>query len=225
MAISVVQTASTAIGDSGSSVTLNGVVAGNAIVVFTFESSGCSGSVNGSYGAAKDTLTDGFGFNYLSYVFQNSGSGNEVVTCTGSRALFAAEIGGVDAAPYATRAAQVQTNPGTGTDAVTSGAFSPASSSTGLVIACAIDSETLNNAPAVGTGFTDRGTSWNFLGAPLARFESRSLAAASAALFTCTATGVGEQSILALYLLEGGGVVVVPATMPPTNTMFFAGSM
>lgn len=221
-----VQVAFTVSGGGGNdTVTLTGVVAGHAIVVFCMDGTACSDGVNGSYGAARKQITDGFGFVYSSFVKEASASGTLIITCTGATSVAAFEDDNSGGTFDTNSPGQVQAAPGTGAGAVTSGNFTPAAQP-GTLYAISIDSETLNNTPAVFNG-TDRGACWNFLGASLARLTSREISSTSstAAQFTVTNAGTGEASTLTGYIYGAGGPPADPSVpMPPPNTMFFAGS-
>ena len=202
-----VQAAFTAAGGAGNdNVTLTGVVAGHAIIVFTMDGATCGDAgANGDYGAARKTITDGFGFAYRVFVKEASASGTLVITSTGAVAVAAFEDDNASGTYDTGSPGQVQSAPGTGANAVTSGSFTPAAQP-GTLYAISIDSETLNNTPAVGNG-TDRGAPWNFLGVALARLTSREISSTSstAALFTVTNAGTGEASTLTGYIKAGGG--------------------
>src|SRR5690348_14619565 len=119
MAISILQVKSTPTGGGGNNVVTfdSAVTAGSAIVVFAFDGTASSDSINGSHGTEKGTVNDTTnGFAYRSWVFENSGGGSMTVTCTGATAVVAFEVGGVGTTPYDAHAERYQTNPGTGTD-------------------------------------------------------------------------------------------------------------
>lgn len=202
MAGAIVQTGY-AVDDSGAgsttiSVTLNGVAAGNAIDVFVgFGDAGtetCTVSDGTAYtadaaGKKRDT---GNSQSSQNFYLLNVGSGTHTITATlGSSVAFrhvrAIEISGIQTSAAEDKAAgQFQAGPGTGANAVSSGATAATTNANDFVLGLTQDSQEADPGTGTltaGTGYTISGTNI-ILGV-----ESKSVAA------TGTQTATFTQSV------------------------------
>lgn len=169
MSDNFVQQAALGSGTTTASATLNGVAAGNAIVVV--------GSVGSNSNPTLHSVSDGTAYtagasaqdatnNIFSQAFYllNVGAGTHVVVFTSDSGascdVFVAEIGTTAGASAAvdTKTNQ-QTSPGTGTDAIISGSLTIAAAATVWVVSLDTTSANAGDEPVVGTSpfaFTTR---------------------------------------------------------------------
>ena len=104
--------------------------------------------------------------------------------------------GGDTTAPVDNKQGNFQATPGTGADAVTSGA---ALASTGAGLLIALSSDTGGNiaAPTAGTGMTDQGTAWTVTTAPSRVVTKVYASGTQQALFTA-GNNVGHSTMIVL---------------------------
>lgn len=207
------------------------VSAGDSLVTFfTHDYSGgeptltCADSAGGTWSAALDVVRDsGDTQKMVMFVCKNHPGGSSVtptVTSSSSvpgRAIVCVQESGVDTAALGAgeHNGQHQASPTTSTDAVSSGNVTPTGSAS-LLLALSFDSKAVAAAPAVGTGFTDRGTFWPISGGNEARLESKTLSGTSATPATFTASGNENHLTIAVVLSEPGGAA------PTAGRFFFA---
>lgn len=201
--------------------------AGSALVAFVWYYRGA--------GATTITMSDTAGGNdswtEVGSGLFNGGNGmrafvllDAAATATTARATFAAssqypaiavvEVKGiVTSSAIAGEALQTQATPGTGTDGVTSGNTGTLTGQPAAVIAGSVDT-TSTGTPAVGTGYTNIGTGWDYGGATSsARFEHKLVTSTSAVAGTFTAGSDVEHQTIVVALLEttsGGDVNSTP---------------
>lgn len=213
-------------GTTTAAVTLNSVVAGNAIwaVFINGQNSAATLSVSdgqGAYTALNSSVSDatdnvtGQGFLLL-----NANAGTHTITGTTNSGqaceIHVMEIGttaGLSALAGSNSASQ--TNPGTGANAVSSGSMTISAAAT--VAGFSTDSHSTNptDEPAVGTGFTtrDNGASTT-IGA--FRHESGAFATNQAATFTAI-TGTDTFLTFGVAILNAappaGGLLSIPLTL------------
>jgi hypothetical protein len=239
MAASIVQTISNSdFAGSGNgyatSSTLTTVAAGDAVfVAFTHDSSAGTPTLSCADGtAATYTLLDsqndaGNTQKMVSFLAVNhpGGSGLTVTvswatTNLPGRGITAAQITGVSTNTLGANEhkSQVQTAPGTGTDAVTSTNMTPVGSGNNLIVGYSFNS-TASSAlkPAVGTGFTDSGGGfWSVGGGTQARLESKLSAGTGAVAATFTTTGGSDHHItMGISLVESSTPTSDPVGAAP----------
>lgn len=171
----------------------------------------CSDTLNGSYGAALDTIDMAADTGrYAHFNFDNSAAGANTVTITpnatsGFLAILIREIGGTSGLDAGKHAANIQLAPGTVANAVTSGLVTP-STQPGLISALATDS-TNDVAPLIGSGFTTGIPAWTFGGVNSAQTESLRYTGliAIAATFTATSATDNYATLAAFYKEIGSG--------------------
>lgn len=157
-----------------------------------------------TYSAAIDTLIDTDNGNRLSHwSVSDCLGGANTVTVTFSvsaqfRAIYIAELTGVQNAANDGHNARHQLNPGTATDAVTSNAAT--NSATAFMIALSNDDSGADNAPTKGTGFTLDKTAWNFAtpGATI-EFKSGVAAGSNTATFTAITATDDPNTLMAMF--------------------------
>lgn len=204
--------------------------AGNLLVYFaTIAATGSETmAISDTNGASYQQVASNFNnvsqgklfFGFSSNV--KGGSTTITATCSAPRnflGLMVAEYSGLDAfSPYVSGefAQSAFVNPGTGTDAISTGNVKTLLTAPAAIIAIAQDFDA-NNTPVAGTGFTSRLPFWTF-GAPgqAARLEDRRLTgiASTAATFT-SASGGGAQHYFTAAL-----VLHETATVPPAQTSY-----
>lgn len=119
---------------------------------------------------------------------------------------------------------QDQLNPGTGANAITSGAITATPTAPYFVVGLTTDINGNSPPPVAGTGFTSTNTGWLFSGNALARSENQSVATGStpnAATFTDASFGLAGEFLTAGAIFPvssagpvaptvGGGITTVP---------------
>lgn len=181
-------------GSGAASITLSDTVGGND--TWTEVGSGLYSSGNGmrafvllNASASSTTIQASFGASTVIY------PSIAIVEVTGIQTS-SAEAG---------NAMQTQAAPGTSTDAVTSGNTGTLTGQPAAIIAGTQNTQT-DSTPAVGTGYTNIGTGWNYGGGtPGARFEHKRVTATTAVAGTFTAGSNVEHQTIAVALLESGG--------------------
>lgn len=206
--------------------TLAGVTAGNTLIAFAFNGSTTT-PVTHSCADAQGTYTEQTGTGLPAtdagnliwanvYVLANANAGSHTVTFTsdggGSVFVVLIEVGGPAASPVegAPRGAD-QVSPGTGADALTTGALTIAQAVTLLGILNDNSSVTGSDTPAAGTSFTSRQTGNNGI-IGVWRVESRGVAANTAVTGTAV-TGTDDFITLGIAVKNpagGGGGSAVP---------------
>jgi hypothetical protein len=226
MAAAFVQEADTFHGSPSSTITVAlTVTAGSSLLVFALAGDTaptCSDDVNGSYGAAVESLVDNIGlFNYA-FCKDSCSAGSTTITVTSSGGnaygIWAIEISGTSGlsghASHADSSA-----PGAGTDAISSGNGTPGAQPGLMVGFCACYFYGAGGEVS-GTGFTTGALGWNGGGSSLGRSERKSYAALTAvpATFTAGVGGSGDifSTFVAFFPDSGGGPP--PAT---DDAMFF----
>jgi len=243
MTISVLQERQTSVG-SGNAASIqlafaSPVTVGSSIHVFcsgvdTATSFTCSDSVNGSYGAALDTIDQvGDTQRLAHFKFDNTASGTPTVTITpnvsvGFLAIWIREIGGTSGYDSAHKTA-LQTALGNGTDNVTTGTQAP-NNQPGLL--SALGACTSNFAlPTTGTGFTAGANGWDFTVSNTTCTESKRYTALTAIAATFSnASGTQNFATLAAFFKEsvsaataiGKPAVSGPGVSPDSRQMFRA---
>jgi len=243
MTISVLQERQTSAG-SGNAASIqlafsNPVTVGSSIHVFcsgvdTATSFTCSDSVNGSYGAALDTIDQAGDTQRLAHFkFDNTAAGTPTVTITpnvsvGFLAIWIREIGGTSGYDSAHKTA-LQTALGNGTDNITTGTQAP-NNQPGLL--SALGACTSNFAlPTTGTGFTAGANGWDFTVSNTTCTESKRYTALTAIAATFSnASGTQNFATLAAFFKEsasaatgvGKSPVRGPGVSPDARQMFRA---
>lgn len=167
-------------------------------------------NLNGSYGAALDTVTDSTDGEIVKHFkFDNSAAGSITVTATFTSgnafgSIWILEIGGTSGYD-GIHSANLQLFPvSTSTDVITSGTATP-NTQPGLIVALSTDTGTVSS-PAVGTGFTagNAGAAgWNFGTANnSARVESKRYTSLSSLAATFTATNTDSHITVAAFFKE-----------------------
>ena len=177
-------------------------------------------SVNGAWTVAK--FVDG-GANPgcgAIYFFPSTAAGTPLVTVTfsgvvGTRRLICSEYSGIaPAAPFDVSAGQGQTNPGTGADAVKSGATAAIAQANSLVYGgtrCVV-----TTALAVGTGFTQRFNTVSG-GAAVAVEDKISGAAGSTAEATFTGDNAGADPVTVVAVFKEPAASSTPRVLTMTG--------
>lgn len=209
MADQFVQYGEGSTGTTTDSVTLTGVTAGNTIVAFLWsgsDSAPASASVadgQGSYTLRGSSAADGVNAVWVQgFVLENANAGSHTITGTlpsGTATFIAAvEVQGPTSGAYSGGNALFTSNPGTGTDAISSGSATISAAAT--LIGMASDTATVNvaAAPAVGTGFTSRTANANSTIGSY-RVETKAASSNSAATFTA-ASGQGGSNYVAVAI-------------------------
>jgi hypothetical protein len=187
------------------------VTAGSSIIVWvqitspTATTTGVSDTLNGSYGAFKDTVTVDVNNHVTSWNIDNTAGGANTVTVTFSASLgylmYVVEVGGTTGLIGHT--GQLQTSPGTGADAISSGTAS-ASSAPALIVGFSQD-QTFTTVIAAGTGFTSAGSSFG------AMIESMRVTVSGSYAATYTASDGSASSFatfVAIYAESSAGIAV-----------------
>lgn len=172
MADQYVQTVS-GTGTTTVQVTLNGVVAGNALVAFGWDGGGtgnpatatCS-DAQGSYTAQATTAgRDANSVFIKAFVLENANSGTHSPTLTlptgDAAAINLAEIGASGAGSTSGENAASQSGPGTTNDAVSSGSVTVTGACTIVAVSADTAVVDVTKEPASGTGFTSRDSGAN----------------------------------------------------------------
>jgi len=197
------------------------VTSGNLIV-------GCVAYLDDGVQGELDTITDTLGNTYVlltpisnaparttiqPFYTVSEATGANTVTATFTienerQQIAVHEVSGVDADPFDVEAGQTQDNPGTGTDAVTSGADTTTTNGQ-YIFGCTSDTE-FTTTKAAGTGFTAAGSQSALLAEYLIQGSAGSIAA------TFTVSGFTRTNTVMATFKEagggGGGTVVNPIT-------------
>lgn len=187
----------------------------------------CSDSVNGSYGAALDTVVDTADNQRMAhFYFKNTGAGTPSVTVTFSascanRTICIREIGGADTtASVLAHTGQFEVAGVSGTDAITTGTATNASQPA-LISGVAMNGAG-TQSPAAGTGFTSvaNGLGWQLgTGINLGRAESKRITTTTAVAATWTnASGSPYIQVMAIFAEAGAGGSIDPGVMFSSNT-------
>lgn len=194
----------------------------------------CSDSVNGSYGAALDTIDQAGDTQRLAHFkFDNTAAGTPTVTITpntsiGFLAIWIREIGGTSGYDSAHKTA-LQTALGNGTDNVTTGTQAP-NNQPGLLSALGVCTSNFV-IPAAGTGFTSGISGWSFTITNTAVSESKRYTSLSAIAATFSNSGGSNNfATLAAFFKEAASATVAvgrsaqtgPGVSPDSRQMFRA---
>ena len=163
MAYAHVQT----VANNGPTATISSSTAGNLLVLNMFWSGGAGDQtpvVTAGFTAVDTKITDGGNYSSCSWYYQNNAGGITSVGATswpagepGERRIRVSEYSGIaTSSALITFVRQIQTSPGTGTDAVTSGGVSVGSQP--ALIWGVSDAPGIGTALTQGTGFPSRGT-------------------------------------------------------------------
>lgn len=198
--------------------TLTSVVAGNALIAFAFNGTTTNPAAHscadaqGAYTAQTGTglpATDAGGNIWANiFVLANANAGSHTVTFTSDSGtsvfVVLVEVTAPTASPVegAARGAD-QVNPGTGTDALTTGALTISQAVTLLGIVNDCLSVTGSDTPAAGTSFTSRQTGNNSV-MGVWRIESQGVAA-NAAVTGTAITGTHDFITLGIAIKNTGG--------------------
>lgn len=192
-------------------VTLTSVVAGNAIVAIAFDGNNATPAVHtladaqGSYVAKGTAQSDsGNAVWGQAYILENANAGTHAATFTVTVGetcfLILIEVGTTANPGYSDAQSALQSNPGTGADALTTAAVTIGSASTLVAFSTDTSSASASDEPATGTGFTTRVNNANsVIGA--FRLESKAAAANAAGTFTAI-TGTHNFMTFALAVLN-----------------------
>lgn len=209
-------------------VTLTGVTAGNLLVAYA--EMGENNTIvlsddKGNTWANIDTVDsdDVFAPYKLRTAYaKNVNSGTTVITATfgvssDRRAIVVHEVSGCDTtAPLDQHTAQLQTSPGTGTDAISSGAITPSVDGCYLFGCSALPEWT--SPIAAGTGFTQRQTENDGKPCYCTEDKVQTTAASIAATFTGVAGGTTKYlSAIVAFKPAGSGASAVPLLMQHYN--------
>lgn len=164
-----------------------------------------------TYTKVGSTLTDGSnGQNLALFVVKSAASGSFTITVTFAssvtyRGIMYARYTGLDASQTPTLSGTVNTNVGTGTDAVTSGNVTPGGQPA-MIFAFGVEVSGGGSAMTAGTGFTDRGAmaNWNsYIG--FSRFEDKRVTSTSAVPGTFTVSnGTHSYLVIGMAAYETG---------------------
>jgi hypothetical protein len=229
MTVSILQERETSISGSAGSLSLafaSPITPGSSIHVFcsgfdTATSFTCSDSVNGSYGAALDTIDQSGDQQRLAHFkFDSTAAGTPNVTITPNVAvsflgIWIREIGGTSGYDSAHKANLQPGGLAPGTDVITSGTQAP-NTQPGLISALAVNTSA-NAAPTTGTGFTAGVSGWTFGGANTSTSESKRYTALTAIAATFTNGATNNFATMAAFFKEG-------ATVAAPTTQFFSRS-
>jgi hypothetical protein len=173
----------------------------------------CSDSVNGSYGAALDTIDQTGDTQRLAHFkFDNTAAGTPTVTITpntsiGFLAIWIREIGGTSGYDSAHKTA-LQTALGNGTDNITTGTQAP-NNQPGLLSALGVCTSNFV-LPSAGTGFTAGANGWTFGTSNTACTESKRYTATTAIAATFSnAGGSNNFASLAAFFKESTGATTI----------------
>jgi len=173
----------------------------------------CSDSVNGSHGAALDTIDQAGDTQRLAqFKFDNTAAGTPTVTITpntsvGFLAIWIREIGGTSGYDSAHKTA-LQTTIGNGTDNVTTGTQAP-NNQPGLLSGLGICTSNFN-LPAAGTGFTAGINGWDFTVSNTAVSESKRYTSLTAIAATFSNSGGSNNfATLAAFFKESASAASI----------------
>jgi hypothetical protein len=230
MAGAIVQAPAPVIDDSGANsptiaFTLTGVTAGNTIAVHVGWGSAtetCTVSDGTAYSIADAVRTDGAGQRGQVFYLDNVSAGSHVITATfsatvGFRRIRAIEISGLNTAGSLDQATgQGQLAPGTGTDAVSSGATSTTTNAADFVLGLTQNSGEISP----GSGTVTAGTGFTLSGAAsvMMTVESMSVAATGAqtATFTHSVANNRITHVVAFMEAAAGGAAPSAGLRLPT---------
>jgi len=214
----------TSTGGTGTTHTLaygSNVTAGNLLVCFTRMSDPGADFTSVTSDAGADSWTQvtdsdqvGNGFQTAMYYYVADESEALTVTTTysaviGGRALACAEYSGLDAAPFDTSNGNAQTNPGTGADAVSTGATASTARDNSLAVACTA-MQTANITE--GSGFTEQIEDATWPSSQL-QCQDKNITPTGAVTSTWTidSATADPTSVVAVFSEPAGGA---PATAP-----------
>lgn len=201
-------------GGTTDTATLTGVIAGNTIAVYGFDgnslSAGPSSVVDGqgSYTAQGTAVATGDFVAGRIFTLQNANAGTHAIVATATVAfLVAVEMSAPTSGAIGTNAA-AQSNPGTATDALSSGSVAVSASAT--LGAFAVDTAVVDvtKCPAAGTGFAALGNAANSVIGSW-RLSAKTVAANAPALATAV-TGTDNFITLGAAILNSGVVANAP---------------
>ncbi len=188
---------------------------GNAIVVIAWwgnetRTATCADNIDGTYGTAKDEITDSGAFGAASFVLNGSGQtgGARTVTITLSGnpnlgiEMEVIEVGGVKASSYDTHAALDDPSTNTNTDGMTTGNCATLTVQPALGIGWGADIQGAN-IPNAGTGWTSEGSglgSGSFTTGY--RTQSKRVTSTTAFASTTTATAAGDSFFSMMVVLS-----------------------
>lgn len=184
------------------------VSAGSALVVFCNMgiAVGVSDTLNGSYGTAKAITGVISGRALTAFVMLNAAPGVTVISGTtataGTGQIWVVEVS--PCAAYLVAVANVQTNPGAGADAITSGLIGTLSNVPALIVGITKQFAGATTPPSAGTGFTAGTTGWGSAGTARARSENLRVTASTsiAATFTSPDGAAAQYQTIAVALAE-----------------------
>lgn len=216
MAVAYVQSNHTrAFGGGPDAVTLNGVTAGNLLIVavgwLNYGQTISSVAGNGNTYTPIDAYaasTDGGGALSTFYV-KNAASGNTTVTVTwsgepGFHDIYIYEVSGCDTtAPLDVHATNYQHNVGSGADAITTGAVTTTAGGE-FIFGVAFDQAGNSNTWAAGTNFTAKENSFG-----VTEYLTQTTAGSIAATFTYAQTFCGVVSAIATFKAAGGAATSI----------------
>jgi hypothetical protein len=195
----------------------NPVTVGSSIHVIcsgidTATSFTCSDSVNGTYGAALDTIDQAGDTQRLAHFkFDNTATGTPTVTITPNTsiaflAIWIREIGGTSGYDSAHKT-NLQTTLAAGTDVITTGTQAP-NTQPGLLSALAVNTSNFV-VPTTGTGFTAGASGWTFGTSNTACSESKRYTALTAIAATFTNSATNNFATLAAFFKEASAAAAV----------------
>lgn len=197
--------------------TLASVVAGNSLVAFAFIGNSTAPATHtcadaqGSYteqtGTGLPATDTGNTIWSNIYVLANANAGSHTVTFTGDagNAVFVAlvEVQGPTSSPVENARGADQVSPGTGTDALTTGALTIAQAVTLLGFLNDNTSTVGTNTPVTGTGFTSRKTGVN---TTMGEWRIESVGVSANTAVTGTAVVGGDSFISLGIAIKNSGV-------------------
>ena len=214
-------------GVSSWTVTLPSATAGSALLLDVFINDGRTISAvtdsSSNTWAAIQSVTDGVlqirqwrAYN----IAASAGTLTVTITFDSATATVGAalrEVGGVAlSAAVDQYAGQSQTNPGTGTNAVTSGATATLGTQPAIVLGTAARRDG-TTAAAAGTGFTSDGTANAYYDNYAFRCESKRVTATTGVAATFTANGAGDDFITMVVVMD-------ERTVAPRGARYYYGA-
>jgi hypothetical protein len=185
------------LGNTTAQATLTGVTSGSTIIAFLWDGSAFSPTTHtvsddrqGAYTAGASAADSGdFVIGYVFYL-ESASSGTHVITgtvdSTNAVRLYAVEIGGSGVGSVTNTQAAFQSNPGTGTDAVSSGTVTVSGASTLVSMSADTGSTSTANEPTANASSTSRLNNANGdIGAY--RIQTRAVSTNTAGTFTAVA--------------------------------------
>lgn len=213
-------------GSGTATATLSGVATGSALVAFFFDGAAVGGTEPTTFtvsdGTAYTPSVAGAGSStnqvYGRIFYRtNVASGTHTITGTTSSnhgKVIAVEVGATGVVVISDGKNQLQVNPGTGTDALTSGSLSIPGAATVIVFADDTSSLSSSDQPTAGTGFTLRnGATSNFIGA--FNFGTGAFSSAHAATATAITSTAHEFLTFGIAILNAESVELPSLYMQP----------